>query len=715
MLGDFSVDVNDRRVRTFSLSQSFLEPYRAREVSWGPLGYFVFKRTYARDKGDGTTEEWWETCQRVVEGVYNIQKSHCKMMGLPWNEAKAQKSAQDMYERMFSFKWTPPGRGLWVMGTKVVWEKGSAALQNCSFVTTQDIDTDFSYPFCFLMDMSMFGVGVGGDTRGAGKIKIVTPKTTDTTFVVQDSREGWVDVLRTVLNSFVGKGLYPKTIDFSQVRPRGTPIKGFGGIASGAQPLVDMLVQVTKILLPVKEGHTYSVESVNGEPSILRSEIEQNASTTKITSTQIVDVFNLVGKCVVSGGVRRSAEIMFGFPEDLEFMKLKDDTDLQELYAALATASEEEKAILQEKISSHPLNSHRWASNNSIYAYRGMDYTPYVENIAKNGEPGFAWLENAHKFGRMKDPRNDDYRVMGTNPCGEILLMSTEFCNLVEVYPAAHTSIDDFKKTLKVAYLYSKTVTLMPSHNLKSNSVMMANRRIGCSISGIVQAREKLGHHEFLRWCDDGYNYLSDLDKLYSNWLCVPRSVRMSTVKPSGTVSLLNGSTPGIHYPHSEYYIRRIRVAGTSGFHDIARQAGYEIEKDVYADDTYVISFPVHEKFFSKGKDDVTIWEQFALAAAVQKHWSDNSVSVTVTFKKDEVNQIKPCLEYFEDQLKTVSLLPISEHGYVQAPYESITKERYEEMAAKIKPMNFSAAKHDSSTEEKFCSSDVCEIKLPSA
>ena len=176
----FNQVADDRKVRTFSLANEFLDQFQGKQPKWGSVGYFTYKRTYARQiEGEDRTEEFWETCRRVVEGCYNIQKIHCRQMGLPWNEQKAQKSAQDMFERMWAFKFLPPGRGLWMMGTDVVYSRGSASLNNCAFVSSESISEDFADPFCFLMDMSMLGVGTGSDTRGAGKVKIQMPRTTE--------------------------------------------------------------------------------------------------------------------------------------------------------------------------------------------------------------------------------------------------------------------------------------------------------------------------------------------------------------------------------------------------------------------------------------------------------------------------------------------------------------------------------------------------------
>ena len=571
-------EMDGRKIRDFSLSESFIANFIGKQPNWGPVGYFTYKRTYAREL-ENSTEEFWQTCRRVVEGVYNIQKQHCKSLKLPWNDRKAQASAQEMFTRMWEFKFTPPGRGLWVMGTDLVHQRGSAALNNCAYVTTENINIDFATPFCFLMDMSMLGVGVGSDCRGKGKVRLIKPKEDTEPHVVEDSREGWNDLIKRVLNSFVGKATYPANIDYALIRPRGAPIKGFGGVASGPEPLKDLVVSLTSLLTPEEE---------NGKP---------------ITSEQIVDIFNYIGKCVVAGGVRRTAEIMFSDPSDTEFIKLKQDLEA--------------------------LKDRRWASNNSVFAELGMDYSEIAESLSINGEPGCIWLDNMRRYGRLIDPPNGkDLRVMGSNPCSEQSLEDHELCCLVETFPAHHDNIEDYKRTLKFAYLYAKTVTLVPTHNQKTNAVMMRNRRIGCSMSGIVQAINKLGRFNFLQWCDKGYGYIKDLDLMYSEWLCVPRSIKMTSVKPSGTVSLLCGSTPGIHYPESEYYIRNIRIANTSPLLNSCKEAGYEIEEDTYSPDTSVVSFPVKEKFFVKGKKDVTMWEQFANAADMH-HWHQHEVPLS--------------------------------------------------------------------------------------
>ncbi len=234
----------------FKLDEDFINQYKDRQPEWGPLGYITYKRTYARivpDSG-GRTEEFWETLRRVIEGCYTIQWNHCLNLKLPWKQDKAQRSAQEMFRLMWGFKFLPPGRGLWMMGTDYIYIRGSAALNNCAFVSTEDIDMDFAEPFCFLMDMSMLGVGVAFDTKGADKVVIQKPQIGEYVHVVDDSKEGWVDLIRVILNSYVGRGLRPAKIDYSQIRPMGSPIRTFGGIAPGPGPLIECVQNIDIVL-----------------------------------------------------------------------------------------------------------------------------------------------------------------------------------------------------------------------------------------------------------------------------------------------------------------------------------------------------------------------------------------------------------------------------------------------------------------------------------
>lgn len=1068
-------------LKTFKLSDSDLLPYIGKQPKWDNLlAYITYQRTYSRTLEDGSKEEYWQTLRRVVEGVFSVQKNHCKAMHLPWTDGKAKKSALEMMDQMWNFKWLPPGRGLWMMGTDYMFEKGSAALMNCYMVSTEDINTDFSGPFCFLMDRSMLGGGVGFDLKGAGQIRIKTPRSSKEVHEVEDSREGWVEIVRRVLDAYVGRDTMPANIDYSKVRKAGEAIKNFGGISAGPEPLMRLIESLQKVL-----------DRRAGE---------------YITSVDILDIMNNIGCCVVSGNVRRSSEIAFGFPNDISYISAKDP----DLFPS-------------------ELRDYRYVSNNSVFCTSGMDYSELAARTVKNGEPGYIWLDNCRNYGRMIDGKNGvDFRTVGTNPCqpgfatvltpegiktfddirtgsiiwsgkewtkvvnkvhtgrkevfkyytsagifvgtpdhrivqngekievcnaktidvctnvpfpdgasissaiervtsvgvhdvyditveaddhtywsggllvsncGEIALESYESCvtgdtkiqtrfgvvpiasvlntpvevwngkawstvkpfktsssseifrvtfsdgsyldctdyhrfslldgqtkktmdlrigdqlqkfslgrvegkhepkayeyglfagdgfieknkafvnmqidhldtvqpngiqlntmhenmqkvildldldicnqmkdyllglpqpvmtfneesilqfvagfidkagsivdegyrvygfepklrdlqlllrranidyatftdkgakyltihacdqiptrlkkakscawlmtpqevvsitligeqptycfhekdegmgvfgnvltyqcNLTETFPAHHRDLDDFKRTLKMAYMYAKTVTLLPTHDDKANAVIMRNRRIGLSQSGIVQAIDKFGYRNYINMCDEAYRYVQEMDKKYSGWLCIPQSIKTTTVKPSGTVSILAGATPGVHFPHSQYYIRRIRFGADDPLVAYLTKRGYTVEDDYYSTGAKVVGFPIEVKNFSRGKTDVSIWEMTELVANMQAHWADNAVSCTVDFKPEEAKDVARLLSYYEDRLKTISFLPNVDHGYKQLPYEAISEEQYKTLIASLKDVSLKQVGKTEHLDTKGCDNDLCTL-----
>jgi len=648
---------NIESIRRFKLSDIFIANYKDKKVPWGPLGYVVYKRTYARILEDGTTEEWYQTCRRVIEGVFTIQKRHVFTLGLEWNDLKAQQTAKEAYDRLFHMKWCPAGRGLWMMGTPYVENKTGAGLFSCAFRSTKDLADKGGYIFRWIMDALMLGVGVGFDTLGAGTLAIKKPQETEGEYIIADSREGWCNSVEILLNGYYFGKEVPK-FNYSRIRKAGEPIKGFGGISAGSDPL-EKLHKNLQNLYNNRVGET-------------------------IKAVDIVDTENLIGACIVSGNIRKSAAIALGDKDDSEFLEMKRD---------------------KEK-----LLSHRWSSNNTIVAEVGMDYSKHVDNTIHNGEPGYFWLENARHYGRFKDGiKYDDIRVCGVNPCSEQQLESGEVCNLTETNMAKHDNFEDYKETLEIAYMYAKTLTLVNTHWPETNAIMLKNRRIGLSQTGISQAFNKFGKREVFRWSDKGYQFLQDLDEKYSDWLCIPRSKRISSIKPGGTVPLLMGATPGIHYPEAEYYIRRIRFAKDSELLKVLIKHGYDHEPCAYSDNTTVVSFPVHENFyFDRDKSQVSMWEQLENVAQFQYYWADNSISVTISFQEHEAKDIKHALKLYETRLKSVSFLKYDNSEYVQKPLEAITKKIYESMSAKIKPLERITTGDE--IGEKFCDSDKCDF-----
>jgi len=636
-----STDSADRYL--FRLPKDFVTEYAKKTPPFGfnGLGEVTYRRSYSRLKEDGTNEEWYETVERVVNGTYTMMHTAAiKNEHSPWIEDKAQKSAKKMYDKMFHMKFLPPGRGLYAMGTKITDNlQLYASLNNCGFVSTQELwecepKEQRTKPFEFLMLMSMMGVGVGFDVKGKGSFSIHEPETERKLITVHDSREGWVSSTMLLLQSYFCSGKKSMVFDYSKIRPKGTPLKTFGGIAPGPAPLKKLHDSLMKIL---------------------DAKIDKPIDTNLIT-----DIMNLIGTCVVAGGVRRTAEIALGDMNDRDFIHLKDFGTYRSEWM--------------------------WTSNNSV-CLPTMNTMPEGEAVrdllrltlrtAANGEPGYYWLDNMQDFARMnrsmspEDPmtKYDTRRepsATGTNPCAEQTLESYELCCLVETFPHLHATKEEYIQTLKYAYLYAKVVTTGMTQWKDTNLIIQRNRRVGCSMTGVAQfvdtwGRKRVseailswpkvyrefmdqklediirdqGREELISWCEDGYRAIRNWDITYSNWMNIPESVKVTSIKPSGTVSLLGGATPGMHWPIERYYKRRIRINDSSPLLPVLKKAGYHIEKDTYADNTMVVEFPVYCGSESiQRESEVSAEDQMAMAALLQRHWADNQVSVTIKFWK---------------------------------------------------------------------------------
>lgn len=673
--GLFSFKLSDDFVSSYKNKQA---PFGYRDAAGNSVGEITFLRTYSRKKQDGTKETWADVCERVINGMYSLQKDHCRKNRLPWNGAKGQASAKEAFDRLFNLKWTPPGRGLWIMGTPLVNQhKNSAALQNCAFVSTSEMTRDNpSEPFAFLMEASMLGIGVGFDDKGADKdFAIYEPNKGTITHVISDDREGWAIATSELINSYLKPDQNYIEFDYSLVRPYGSVIATFGGTASGPEPL-------EKLHKAIKKKFTGRA----GE---------------KLTSVDIADIGNLIGVCVVSGNVRRSAELFIGKNTE-EFLNLKNSE------------------TFPERNSYDPENpGWGWMSNNSIETTVGADISNIVDGIALNGEPGVIWMDMSRKYGRLIDPPNNkDWRVSGYNPCAEQSLESYECCTLVETYLNRHESLEDYKRTLKFAYLYAKTVTLLPTHWEKTNAIMQRNRRIGASMSGIANFADNHGIPKLREWMDEGYEVIKRYDNIYSEWFGIRESIKMTTVKPSGTVSILAGESPGVHWtPGGKYFNRAIRFANDDPMLPLFRMANYRVEPASESPDTTsVVFFPIKSDA-KRAERDVTIFEKMAIASVAQRYWSDNSVSVTISFDSEtEQKHVGTVLHMYDGQLKTVSFLPSGNFTYPQMPYTQITEEEYrEEGENKLFPIDFSGVYAGMAADaigENYCSTDSCEIKL---
>ena len=659
----------------FKLSDDFVDSYRDKEVPWGyrdgagnSLGEITYLRTYSRIMEDGKKETWVDTCRRVIEGMFTLQKRHCRTNHIEWKNDKAQRTAKDAFDRLFNMKWLPAGRGLWAMGSSLVMEDGnSAPLQSCAFISTDEGVTE---AMTFLFDASMLGIGVGFDNKGAGKVSVREPQR-GKTYSIPDSREGWVESLRILLNAYLSDGgskdVLP-TFDYSLIRPAGSPIKRFGGTASGPEPLKRMHQLISQIL-----------DKRIGSP---------------LQMVDITDIGNIIGTCVVAGSTRRSAEIVF---EDHDSESLEDFLNLKN------PAKFPERAPWM------------WMSNNSVRVKVGDDFSAISEAVQVNGEPGLMWLDVAQKFGRLKDaPDYKDAQAKGGNPCLEQILFSGELCNLGEVFLGNCDDLDDLIKTIKVAYLYCKSVTLLPTKWERTNTIMQRNRRIGLSLSGVADFVDSHGLARLRDILEDGYHYTAKIDKTYSEWLCVRESIRRTTVKPSGSISLLAGSSPGVHWtPGGAHFIRRITFAKDNPIFKRLVDAGYTTESLDHDPGNAVVLFPIQSKS-KRASSEVPAWEKIHLASEMQAWWSDNAVSCTVDFKPEEADDIPTLLAMYDGKLKGISFLPAIEGGaYKHMPYEAITADDYNAMREGLKRADFSIAYRngEEAIGEKFCSTDFCEVE----
>jgi len=644
----------------FELKQSYCLELLKRPVQFGfgGFGEATYYRTYSRLKEDGSQEHWPDTVIRVINGVMSIRKHHYMNNLLEWNEEQWQQIAYDLAVSMFEMKWLPPGRGLWVMGTDYVYERGGAALNNCGAVDT----TDLAKAADWAMDMLMCGVGVGFNTAWTGTNVNRPNKSRPITFTIPDSREGWVASVRLLIESYTHGGSWFE-FDYSQIRPAGSPIRGFGGTASGAAPLMQLHNRVEFALDGFCSG---------------------DIDATRCAA----DIFNAIGACVVAGNVRRSAEIALGSVNDESFLDLKNYDKYPE----------------RSEIG--------WMSNNTVVLSQTdefHDLPKIAERIRNNGEPGIMNLINVQKYGRYG--KEDADRAWLANPCSEIPLESFELCNLAEVFPSRCKNEEEFYQILEYATFYASTVALLPTHRTETNAIVVRNRRIGVSLSGVADMLDELGATELTKRLRLGYKVVKLKNAELAAEAGVPPSIRVTTIKPSGTISQLAGVSSGMHFPTFQYAIRRMRVGNDAPICKVLKDSGVPNEPDTYSENTTVFEFPIDQGKTRKATE-VSAWEQFAFLAMLQREWSDNMVSCTVYFDpKTEGHQIEHMLAQFAPVVKSVSMLPHSDVGaYKQMPYEGITKEAYEERVSQMPKIAWEHFGGSDGMESRFCSNDACEL-----
>ncbi|CAB4143062.1 Ribonucleotide reductase large subunit, C-terminal [uncultured Caudovirales phage] len=535
---------------------------------------------------------------------------------------------------------------------------------NCFFWTAENWEH-----FVYAQDYLMLGGGVGlsVEHRFVSKlpklkknVKIEHINTFDADFIVPDSREGWCELTRRILESYFVSG---KSFTYSTkvIRGYGEPIHGFGGVASGPAPLIKFIEQLCELLSSRAGKHIRPIDAA--------------------------DIICMIGQMVVAGNVRRSAIIILGDCWDKEYLSCK-------------------------QWAKGNIPNYRAFANYSVVCSDTADLHPEFWKTYQYGEPfGIINREAMQSFGRSSEFLND--HAIGVNPCAEICLENGEPCCLVEI---PLMNIADEKEFIHVArhlYRYAKRVTLEHYHNSITDKVVKRNHRIGIGITGCLAS--PLFNAETL---DRVYKSLSAEDILYSSVLGVPTSIRLTTIKPSGTVSKLlsQNGYEGIHAAYSSYFIQRIRFASDDPLVPILRNAGHNVEPQINFDgtkdhSTVVVDFYVAAPKNSPVADkDWTLQKQLDTVLLAQKYWSDNSVSVTIYYKKEDIPFIQTWLTENLSEIKSISFLLHSDHGFIQAPKEKISEEEYNRLTKKLKPVEFSAiAAGDFDSQD--CAGGVCPVK----
>jgi ribonucleotide reductase alpha subunit len=625
------------------------------------VGYITYKRTYARRMNEADinspTEEFEDTVNRVITSA-NKQL----------NVGFTQEENERLKKYLMELKGTVAGRFLWQMGTGTVDKLGLASLQNCAFTVINEPVR----PFTWAMDMLMLGSGVGYNIQkvNVDKLPIVNPSfsaptrldVADADFIVPDSREGWVALLgKTLKAAFLSDKKSTFSFSTMNIRGKGAPIKGFGGTASGPE---DLCWGINKI-----------------------SEVLEKRVGRNLRPIDCLDIMNIIGAVVVAGNVRRSAQIAIGDADDVEY-------------------------LLAKRWDMGNIPSWRAMSNNSVVCNDIKDLHEYFwDGYEGKGEPyGLINLKLSRKMGRLGETQYPDPDVQGYNPCAEQSLAAYETCCLAEVWLPNVSSYEEFVDICQLLYRINKHSLALPCHLDETADIVHKNMRMGIGVTGVLQASE-----EQKSWLRPAYTQLRYFDNKYSEEHGFPTSVKITTVKPSGTLSLLPGVTPGCHPAYAQYMIRRIRISADHSLVNVCREHGYPVEYQQNFDgsedhSTVVVSFPFAYPEGTVLASEMTAISQLETVKWLQEVWSDNSVSCTVYYRKEELPEIKKYLaKNYKNNHKSLSFLLHSEHGFKQAPYEEITKEAYDELVSKTRLITkIDEASFDGGDE---CASGACPVK----
>jgi ribonucleoside-diphosphate reductase alpha chain len=601
-----------------------------------PYQEFIHLSRYSRWLPEKNRRETWA---ETVGRYFDFFEEHLRDN----NNFTLTKDVRKELEEAVLNQWVMPSmRCLMTAGEAL--KRENVAGYNCSYVA---VDNPRSFDEILYILMNGTGVGFSVEQKFTDQLPIVADEfhESDTTIVVADSKLGWAKALKELIQ-LLYSGQVPKW-DVSKVRPAGTPLKTFGGRASGPEPLVSLF--------------KFCVTTF------------KKAMGRRLTTLECHDIVCKIAEIVVVGGVRRSALISL--------------SDLSDDRMRVAKSGEWWKDNVQRAL-----------ANNSFVAREKIDVGIFMKEWlslyeSKSGERGIfsrtASQNQAERFGR-RDPNHE----FGTNPCSEIILRSREFCNLTEVVVRESDTVITLAKKVKLATILGtiqSTLTNFKYISKKWKENCEEERLLGVSLTGILDnplLNLSNGEHfkfELEKTLHDLRDVAVETNKEWSGKIGIPQSAAVTCVKPSGTVSQLVDSASGIHARHSPYYIRTVRADKKDPLAKMMLDMGFPVEDDVTKPDhTYVFSFPVKAPENAVFRKDMTAIDQLELWLVYQKSWCEHKPSITISVKEEEWPEVGAwCWKHF-DELSGVSFLPFSDHVYAQAPYQDCTKEEYEALLVKM-------------------------------
>ena len=517
------------------------------------------------------------------------------------------------------------------------------------------------------------GVGFSVERNFINKLPMVAESfhKTDSVIVVSDSKIGWASAFRELI-AMLYAGKVPQW-DVSKVRPAGARLKTFGGRASGPEPLVDLF--------------NFCIE------------VFTKATGRKLTSIECHDICCKIADIVVVGGVRRSALISLSNLSDPRMAKAK----MGDWWRS---------------------EGHRRLANNSVAYTEKPDFESFLSEMqnmyeSKAGERGIFSRVAAQKIA-ARNGRRDAEQDFGTNPCSEIILRSNQFCNLSEVVVRANDTKATLKEKVELAAIIGTLqATLTDFRYLRKLWQRNTEEEalLGLSLTGIMDHKVLSNDTASAKWLEDLKDVAIKTNKAWANKLGINQSVAITCVKPSGTVSQLVDSASGIHPRFSKHYIRRVRSDAKDPLAQFMSAGGFPVEQDIMSPASLVYSFPVKSPETSVTVKQVGAMEQLKLWKAYQNHWCEHKPSITVYYTDDEFLEVAQWIWNNFDLCSGISLLPVSDHVYQQAPYEDISEEKYQELVQQMPVgVNWNDLEHfeqeDNTTgsQELACVGGACEI-----